>query len=194
MEADQLRRLRDILNAARLIVSYVRDVSPTEFPANLEKQDAIIRRIEIIGEATAHLTEETRIAIPELPFRKMRGMRNIVAHDYANVDVTVIWDVATIHAPQLIAVLATILGEPGFVAASSLTRQSRNEIGEPGDAVEEPKPFVPVFVVANDVRAIDSAIQDVIDASRNLNVTTLRQGVTSECGVAIYNLPASCCI
>ena len=46
-----------------------------------------------------------------------------------------------------------------------------------GDAVEEPKPFVPVFVVANDVRAIDSAIQDVIDASRNLNAETSRQGV-----------------
>ncbi len=44
-----------------------------------------------------------------------------------------------------------------------------------GDAVEEPKPFVPVFVVvANDVRAIDSAIQDVIDASRNLNVRFVR--------------------
>ncbi|MCX7418507.1 MAG: DUF86 domain-containing protein [Planctomycetia bacterium] len=53
--------------------------------AKIEKQDAIIRRIEIIGEATVHLTEETRIAIPELPFRKMRGMRNIVTHDSANV-------------------------------------------------------------------------------------------------------------
>ena len=120
MEADQLRRLRDILNAARLIVSYVRDVSPTEFPANIEKQDAIIRRIEIIGEATAHLTEETRIAIPELPFRKMRGMRNIVAHDDANVDVTVIGDVATtIHAPQLIAVL-----EPFLAGLDSLPAQA----------------------------------------------------------------------
>ena len=119
MEADQLRRLRDIQNAARLIESYVRDVSPAEFPANIEKQDAIIRRIEIIGEATAHLTEETRIAIPELPFRKMRCMRNIVAHDSANVDVTVIWDVATIHAPQLIAVL-----EPFLASLDSLPPQA----------------------------------------------------------------------
>ena len=39
----------------------------------------------------------------------MRGMRNIVAHDYANVDVTVIWDVATLHVTQLIAVLAPFL-------------------------------------------------------------------------------------
>jgi uncharacterized protein with HEPN domain len=81
MQPDQLGRLRDILNAARLIGSYVENTTETEFAANIEKQDAIIRRIEIIGEATAHLTDETRKAIPELPFRKMRGMRNIVAHD-----------------------------------------------------------------------------------------------------------------
>ena len=49
-----------------------------------------------------------------------------------------------------------------------------------GDAVEEPKPFAPVFVVANDIRAIDSAIQDVIDASRNLNAETTKQGVIPE--------------
>jgi uncharacterized protein with HEPN domain len=79
MEADQLGRLRDILEAVRLIGSYVKDISEADFRANSEKQDAVIRRIEIIGEATAHLTEATRQAIPELPIRKMRGMRNIVA-------------------------------------------------------------------------------------------------------------------
>jgi Ribonuclease HepT-like len=45
----------------------------------------VIRRIEIIGEATAYLNEETRRAVPELPFRKMRGMRNIVAHARSSV-------------------------------------------------------------------------------------------------------------
>jgi uncharacterized protein with HEPN domain len=79
MEADQLGRLRDILEAARLIASYVSDTTDIAFRADTQKQDAVIRRIEIIGEAAAHLTAETRQAIPELPFRKMRGMRNIVA-------------------------------------------------------------------------------------------------------------------
>lgn len=54
-----------------------------------------------------------------LTFRKMRGMRNIVAHDSANVDVTVIGDVATIHAPQPIAVL-----EPSLVSLGSLPPQA----------------------------------------------------------------------
>jgi uncharacterized protein with HEPN domain len=105
MEADQLGRLRDILAAARLIASYLRDTTQTDFLANSEKQDAVIRRIEIIGEATAHLTESTRLAIPELPFRKMRGMRNIVVHDYANVDLKIVWEVGVVHMPEILTVL-----------------------------------------------------------------------------------------
>jgi uncharacterized protein with HEPN domain len=105
MEADQLGRLRDILQAARLIVSYLKDTTEADFLANSEKQDAVIRRIEIIGEATAHLTETTRQAVPELSFRKMRGMRNIVAHDYANVDLKIVWEVGHAQVPEICAVL-----------------------------------------------------------------------------------------
>jgi len=105
METDQLGRLHDILEAARLIASYVKDTSETAFRTDVQKQDAVIRRIEIIGEAAAHLIDETRKAIPQLPFRKMRGMRNIVAHDYANVDLQIVWEVATVHVAEVCAVL-----------------------------------------------------------------------------------------
>jgi uncharacterized protein with HEPN domain len=70
-----------------------------------------MRRIEIIGEAAAHLSEETRRAVPELPFRKMRGMRNIVAHDYANVDLNIVWQVATIHVPEICTALEKFLSK-----------------------------------------------------------------------------------
>lgn len=105
MDAEQLGRLRDILEAARLIASYLGDTTETSFRADRQKQDAVIRRIEIIGEATAHLSQSTRQALPELPFRKMRGMRNIVAHDYANVDLNIVWQVATVHLPEVCAML-----------------------------------------------------------------------------------------
>jgi uncharacterized protein with HEPN domain len=111
MEVEQLGRLRDILHAARRIASYVQGVSKDEFASNVEKQDAVIRRIEIIGEATAHLTEATRASLPGLPFRQMRGMRNIVSHDYANVDVTIVWEVATVHVPVLIAELGSAFSQ-----------------------------------------------------------------------------------
>ena len=105
METDQVGRLRDILEAAQLIGSYVKDITEADFHANKEKQDAVIRRIEIIGEAAAHLAEATRGAVPELDFRKMRGMGNIVAHDYANVDLHIVWEVATEHVSEICAVL-----------------------------------------------------------------------------------------
>jgi len=69
MEADQLGRLRDILEATRLIASYVKNTAEADFRADTLK-DAVVRRIEIIREATAHLNEETRRAVPELPFRE----------------------------------------------------------------------------------------------------------------------------
>jgi uncharacterized protein with HEPN domain len=105
MEADQLGRLQDILHAAQLIAAYVKDTTEADSRANTEKQDAVIRRIETLGEAVAHLTEETRRAVPALPFRKMRGMRSLVAHDYANVDLKVVWEVATVEAPEVCRVL-----------------------------------------------------------------------------------------
>jgi uncharacterized protein with HEPN domain len=113
MEADQLGRLRDVLDAAKLIASYVKDTSEADFRTNTEKQDAVIRRLEIIGEATAHLSDATRQAVPELPFRKMRGMRNIVAHDYANVDLKIVWEVATIHVSEVCAVLEKFFASQG---------------------------------------------------------------------------------
>jgi len=105
MDVEQLGRLRDILEAARLIARYVSDTTEAAFRADRQKQDAVIRRIEIIGEAAAHLSEATRQAVTELPFRKMRGMRNIVAHDYANVDLTIVWQVATVHVTEVCATL-----------------------------------------------------------------------------------------
>lgn len=73
----------------------------------------MVRRIEIIGEATAHLSDATRAAVPELPFRKMRGMRNIVAHDYARVEMGIVWEVATIHVPEVCVVLERFFNECG---------------------------------------------------------------------------------
>ena len=113
MEADQLGRLQDIFTAAQLIASYIQGVTEADFRMNTQKQDAVVRRLEIIGEATVHLSDATRQAIPELPFRKMRGMRNIVAHDYANVDLKIVWEIATRHVPEVCSVLEKFFAKPG---------------------------------------------------------------------------------
>jgi uncharacterized protein with HEPN domain len=91
----------------------MKDTSQADFLADPLKQDAVYWRIEIIGEATAHPNDEARRELPALPFRKMRGMRNIVAHDYANVDMMIVWEVATIHIPKAASVLETYLSVEG---------------------------------------------------------------------------------
>jgi uncharacterized protein with HEPN domain len=111
MEIDQSGRLRDIREACALIMRYVEGVQPGSFFADTEKQDAVIRRIKIIGEATAHLSEATRSLLPALPFRKMRGMRNIVAHDYGHVDVALVWEAATGTIPHIRKILDDFLAE-----------------------------------------------------------------------------------
>lgn len=109
MEIDQLGRLRDIRDSCLLIEGYAHGVSPDEFFEDTEKQDAMIRRIEIIGEATAHLSEATRAELPELPFRQMRGMRNVFAHDYGHIDVALVWKAATEKIPLIRRVLDDFL-------------------------------------------------------------------------------------
>lgn len=75
--------------------------------ANGEKQDAVLRRFEIIGEAASRLAPETQALFPRLPFRAMRGMRNIIAHDYGDVDLDQVWQTASHDLQALIESLRT---------------------------------------------------------------------------------------
>jgi uncharacterized protein with HEPN domain len=87
--------LRDILDSARLIQGYVTGLNCEAFIADVEKQDAVLRRFEIIGEAASRLAPEALAQFPSLPFRSMRGMRNIIAHDYGEVDLDLVWKTAS---------------------------------------------------------------------------------------------------
>lgn len=87
--------LRDIIDSAEIIRTYLTGVSQVAFMQNSEKQDAVLRRLEIIGEACSRLAPETQACFPTLPFRQMRGMRNIIAHDYGEVDLDQVWHTAS---------------------------------------------------------------------------------------------------
>jgi uncharacterized protein with HEPN domain len=97
--------LRDILDSGRQIQLYLAGVTKASFLANLEKQDAVLRRFEIIGEAACRLAPETQALFPHLPFRSMRGMRNIIAHDYGQVDMEQVWKTASVDVEPLVVTL-----------------------------------------------------------------------------------------
>ena len=101
--------LRDILNAALSIRRFVEGVSKEQFIANEEKYEAVNRKFEIIGEAARRLSPEARKLFPEIPWQLASAMRNILIHDYDEVNLNIVWDAAQDDVPKLIAQIETYL-------------------------------------------------------------------------------------
>ena len=97
----QIGLLWDILESARQIQRYLAGVTREAFLADTQLQDAVLRRLEIIGEAASQLPPSAHELFPDQPFRGMRGMRNIIAHDYGVVDVDQVWRTATTNVAPI---------------------------------------------------------------------------------------------
>jgi uncharacterized protein with HEPN domain len=101
--------LIDIVESGKLTAAYVRGKTKEDFEADVQCQDAVIRRLEIIGEAARRLSAETQATYPQLPWRAMTQMRNLVIHQYDDVDLTIVWDTVQTDLPPLIAALEQII-------------------------------------------------------------------------------------
>lgn len=91
MRKDPIVFLKHILECISLIEKYSNKLSKEEFLENIEVQDAIIRRLEIIGEAARNLPDEFRSEYSEIAWRKILAARNILAHNYFGIDLNTIW-------------------------------------------------------------------------------------------------------
>ena len=106
--------LADILNAARAIRRFVHGVNREQFLANEEKYEAVNRKLEIIGEAARRLSPEARAQFPGIPWRLVTAMRNILIHDYDDVNLHVVWQTTQSDLPALIQAVETHLNNlPG---------------------------------------------------------------------------------
>jgi uncharacterized protein with HEPN domain len=103
-------RLRDMLDAAHKARSYVKGQSRTSLEANDEILGfAVVRAIEIIGEAASRVSSETRASLPQIEWGNIIGMRNRIIHDYLNVDYDIVWKVATQSLVSLVEELEKLL-------------------------------------------------------------------------------------
>ncbi len=102
-------RIDDILDAIGKIQRYTKGMTRQSFSADSMIIDAVARNIEIIGEAARHVPADIRERYPGVPWADMRGMRNVVAHDYSRVDVDILWDTLERNLPPLVPLLREIL-------------------------------------------------------------------------------------
>jgi len=93
MPRDYKQQLDDILQAVTFIREYVKDMDYKAFEADRKTQDAVIRNLEIIGEAARTVPDEVRNKTAEIEWYKIIALRNILIHEYFGVNLKIIWDV-----------------------------------------------------------------------------------------------------
>jgi uncharacterized protein with HEPN domain len=92
--------LHHILDAIALIEEYTK-TGEDVFLATRHWQDATVRQLEIIGEATKRLSNDLREAFPEVPWRRISGLRDVLIHEYMGVDLHAVWEITQKNLPKL---------------------------------------------------------------------------------------------
>jgi uncharacterized protein with HEPN domain len=101
MRKNDIVYLYHILDAISLVEEYTKGMSENEFLSNSMAHDAVVRQIEIIGEAARNISEEFQEKHSKLPWGKMIGIRNKIIHEYFNINYSIVWDTMKDDLPLL---------------------------------------------------------------------------------------------
>lgn len=116
MSRDARAYLQDIVECCDRVAEYVREHDDATIRASLLHIDAVVRNIEIVGEAAKHVPAEVRALAPAVAWTRLAGMRDVVAHGYFGLDLDIVTDVAFRHLPALRVEVQALLDR---MAASS---------------------------------------------------------------------------
>jgi uncharacterized protein with HEPN domain len=104
--------LLDMALAAEDALGFVADLDEFGFLASNLHQSAVIRKLEVIGEAAGRVSQSFRAAHSEIPWREMTGLRHRLIHGYGDVRLDIVWSVATRKLPDLVAILRPLIPAP----------------------------------------------------------------------------------
>ncbi|MBC7809510.1 MAG: DUF86 domain-containing protein [Burkholderiales bacterium] len=107
-ERDEVR-LRDMLDEARQAQKFIAGKTSDDLHNDAMLSYAVIRAVELIGEAASKVTVETREQVPQIQWQNIIGTRNRIIHDYKNVDLSIVWQIVTRNLPPLIEQLEKIV-------------------------------------------------------------------------------------
>jgi uncharacterized protein with HEPN domain len=105
-------RVRDILASVNAALEYTAGMTYEEFAGDGRTRDAVIRNLMTMGESVRWIPGTIREANPDVPWTTMRGVRNVVVHEYFGVDDRILWDTVVLDLPPLVAKLEAVLAEP----------------------------------------------------------------------------------
>ena len=109
MSRDESLYLADIQESCEKVLRYTSGMTYKDFVHDELHFDAVLRNLEIIGEAVKNVSEETRQAYPKVKWRKIAGFRDIVAHEYFGVNEETVWDIVSSEIPALLEIVKTML-------------------------------------------------------------------------------------
>jgi uncharacterized protein with HEPN domain len=101
--------LHDIVEACDRVARYTAGYTLESFALDSRTVDAVVRNLEILGEAAKRVPGPLRAQAASVPWRQMAGLRDVVAHAYFGVDLNIVWDVATNHLPRVREDVAELL-------------------------------------------------------------------------------------
>jgi uncharacterized protein with HEPN domain len=103
--------LSDIQEAIRRTAAYTAETGYEAFLADTKTQDAVVRNLEIIGEATKNLSAELRAQYADIPWKSMAGIRDRLIHHYFGVNLDVVWQIITVELPEVASRIEAIMKE-----------------------------------------------------------------------------------